>query len=89
MNNETIIDIVFVIIAISLISLVIYAFIKQLKKMFIFVLICIILYFGYLFLNKDISFLSDVRHYRIYIEDNWLLNWDEFIDMFNEKTDGE
>ena len=90
MNNEMIIDIVFVFIAIVLISLVIYAFIKQLKKVFIFLVICITLYFGYLFINKDSSFLQDIRMYREYIEETWILDWEQLLNFFNNnKNDKE
>tara|TARA_Y100001970_G_C13487024_1_gene487146 strand:- start:97 stop:369 length:273 start_codon:yes stop_codon:yes gene_type:complete len=85
MNNEMIVDIAFVFVAIVLISLVIYAFIKQLKKVFIFLVICVTLYFGYLFVNRDSSFLEDVRMYREYIEETWILDWEELLNFFNNK----
>ncbi len=80
-----IVDIAFVFVAIVLISLVIYAFIKQLKKVFIFLVICVTLYFGYLFVNRDSSFLEDVRMYREYIEETWILDWEELLNFFNNK----
>ncbi len=80
-----IVDIAFVFVAIVLISLVIYAFIKQLKKVFIFLVICVTLYFGYLFVNRDSSFLEDVRMYREYIEETWILDWEELLNFLNNK----